>query len=150
MVKLSTVRWRVLVTAAARETTLASQCSVVVDWKIATCSFQCLDESWQLFFRGSPFAAVLIFPPCHGSKWSRVWPTSSWWILASLANHLKPSHYRLSSRIEEGRSLLHHPFQFEKQTKSFSIQFHFCRWRGGDGKNPPPYIAGAELPGQQP
>ena len=46
MVKLCTVRWRVLVTAAARETTLASQCSVVVvDWKIATCSFQCLDES---------------------------------------------------------------------------------------------------------
>ena len=45
MVKLSTVSWRVLVTAAARETTLASQCSVVVDWKIATCSFQCLDES---------------------------------------------------------------------------------------------------------
>ena len=46
MAKLGTVHWRVLVTAAAaRETTLASQCSVVVDWKIATCSFQCLDES---------------------------------------------------------------------------------------------------------
>ena len=46
MVKLSTVGWRVVVTAAARETTLTSECSVVVvDWKIATCSFQCLDES---------------------------------------------------------------------------------------------------------
>ena len=46
------------------ETTLAGHWK---DWKIATCSFFLMRVD-NCFFRGSPFAAVLIFPPCHGSK----------------------------------------------------------------------------------